>query len=153
MKQNLRLFRTSSSLWSKFLDSNPQFWREIRGRLKPQNTIVAAALSIVAQFIAVIFMLGKLPEASEKHLEYGDYGVAIFKGSIYYIKDEFGHWLVHWQLWWLDLFMILSLIIISTLFLKQFISVIISVNIIWISQCQFRLIITQLFRSVDSKFI
>ena len=115
MKQNIRLFRTSNSLWSKFLDSNPQFYREIRGKSKPKNIITAAALSVIVQFLLVIYCLGQLPDISNEQLQRGRYGVATYDNSIYYIKNELGHWIVNWQLWWLDLFIILSFIAIFTL--------------------------------------
>ena len=115
MKQNIRLFRTPSSLWSKFLDSNPQFFREIKGKLKTRNVIIATALSVVAQFLAVIFLLGQFPDASPEPIQAGRYGVVTYDTIIYHIKDEFGHWLVNWQLWWLDLFITLSFISIFAL--------------------------------------
>ena len=109
MTQKIRLFR-SHDLWSKFLDSNPQFFRELKGKLKTRNVIVAAALSVLVQFLTVVYFLGKLPEPNDKTLYYGRYGVATYNHTIYHSKDEFGHWLVNWQLWWLDLFIALSII-------------------------------------------
>ncbi|NJR44678.1 MAG: hypothetical protein HC775_02055 [Hyellaceae cyanobacterium CSU_1_1] len=55
MKQNIRLFSTPNSLWSKLLDSNPQLFREIQGKLKTRNMVIAAAIAAIAQFITVIF--------------------------------------------------------------------------------------------------
>ena len=109
MTQKIRLFR-SHDLWSKFLDSNPQLFRELKGKLKTRNLIVAAALSVLVQFLTVVYFLGRLPQASEETLEYGRYGVTTYINKTYYIKDELGHWLVNWQLWWLDLFIALSII-------------------------------------------
>ena len=115
MKQKIRLFRSHNSLWTRFLDSNPQLFRELKGKLKTRNLIVAAALSVLVQFLAVVSLLGELPEPNDKTLQYGRYGVAIYNHTIYHSKDEFGHWIVNWQLWWLDLFINLSLISIFAL--------------------------------------
>ena len=106
----IKLFRSHNSLWSRFLDSNPQLFRELKGKLKTRNVIVAAALSVLVQFLTVVYFLGQLPEASDETLEYGRYGVTTYINRTYYIKDELGHWLVNWQLWWLDLFIALSII-------------------------------------------
>lgn len=118
MKQNTRLFRTFRFLLSR-LDSNPQFFREIKGKLKTRNVIIAAALSIAVQFLSVICLLGKLPDASTKPILPGRYGfVNMYRGNgnqVYYTKDALGHWLVNWQLLWLDLFIILSFISIFAL--------------------------------------
>ena len=110
MIQKIRLFRDHNSLWSKFLDSNPQLFRELKGNFKTRNVIVAAALSVLVQFLTVIALLGELPDPSDKKLQYGRHGVTTYRNNIYHIKDELGHWLVNWQLWWLDLFIALSLI-------------------------------------------
>ena len=110
MIQKIRLFRSHNSLWSRFLDSNPQFFRELKGKLKTKNVVIAAALSVLVQFLTVVYFLGKLPEPNDKTLQYGRYGVTTYNHTIYHAKDELGHWLVNWQLWWLDLFIALSII-------------------------------------------
>ena len=119
MKQNLKLFRFKNSPWSNFLDSNPQFFREIKGRLKTRNVVIAAALSITTQFLAVIFLLGKLPNLEQKFRQCGRYGTTLiygeFDNGLCYLKNDLGGWLINWQLWWLDLFIILSFISIAAL--------------------------------------
>ena len=116
MKQNLKLFRFKNSPWSN-LDSNPQFFREIKGRLKTRNVVIAAALSVTTQFLAVIFLLGKLPDLGFRPC--GRYGTTLiygeFNNGLCYTKNDSGNWLVNWQLWWLDLFIILSFISIAAL--------------------------------------
>ena len=120
MKQSTNLSRLPKSLWSELLGSNPQLFRELQGKLKTKNVLVAAACSAIAQFIATIYLLGRLPDLSSATLELGRYGVATMADErsvmqTYHLKDEFGHWLVNWQLWWQDLFVILSLIGIAAL--------------------------------------
>ena len=126
MKQNIRLFHQVSSLWEKFLDWNPQLFREIKGKLKTRNVVAAAAISSITQFVAVICLLGDLPDPDPQGIlgvQYGRYGM----GNIYedlgsyhyrhlpYTKDLLDNWVINWQLLWLDLFMILSIISIFAL--------------------------------------
>jgi len=62
MKQNRRLFQEQNFLWSRFLDWNPQLFREVKGKLKTRNVVIAAAMAVVIQFVAVIALLGELPK-------------------------------------------------------------------------------------------
>ncbi|MCC0177396.1 hypothetical protein I4641_10450 [Waterburya agarophytonicola K14] len=117
MKQNIQVFQRSSSLWEKFLDLNPQLFREIQGRLKTRNVVISAAISVITQFMITICCLGELPQSDPKQLlgiQYGRYAM----GSGYnpaYTKDMLGEWVINWQLLWLDLFMALSMVSIFTL--------------------------------------
>ncbi|MEL6493999.1 MAG: hypothetical protein AAFQ41_02605 [Cyanobacteria bacterium J06623_7] len=95
---------------SPLLESNPQLFRELKGKLTTRNLVVAAALSVLVQFLTVIYFLAELPEASDRPIQYGSYGNALYEGAMYHTKDELGHWLVNWQVWWLDLFITLSFI-------------------------------------------
>lgn len=121
MKQGINLFRLSNSLWSGLLDSNPQLFRELQGRLKTRNVIISAAISVIAQFISVVFLLGKLPDLEQKFRQCSRYGTTLIYnqfdtgGQICYVRDDLGHWMVNWQLWWLDLFTILSFVSIAAL--------------------------------------
>jgi hypothetical protein len=114
MKQNIRLFSAPNSLWSMLLDSNPQLFREIQGKLKTRNVVIAAAIAVIAQFIAVVFLLGQLPDLKTRGEQCGRYGVALvyqeYSNQICYAQNDGGNWVINWQLWWLDLFIILSLI-------------------------------------------
>ncbi|MBW4532793.1 MAG: hypothetical protein KME09_02550 [Pleurocapsa minor HA4230-MV1] len=113
MKQNIRLFSTPSFLWSKLLDSNPQLFREIQGKLKTRNVVMAAAIAVIAQFMAVVFLLGQLPDLKLEWTQCGRYGMAIvyqeYSNQVCYAQNEAGNWVINWQLWWLDLFIILSI--------------------------------------------
>ena len=119
MKQNVRLFRDQNSLWSKFLDWNPQLFREIKGKLKTRNVVIAAAISVIAQFVAVISLLGELPDPDPNGMfktQYSRYcrGNGLDR-HLACTKDMLGNWAINWQLLWLDLFIILSLISIFAL--------------------------------------
>jgi hypothetical protein len=113
MKQNIRLFSTPSFLWSKLLDSNPQLFREIQGKLKTRNVVMAAAIAVIAQFMAVVFLLGQLPDMKLEWTQCGRYGMALvyqeYSNQVCYAQNEAGNWVINWQLWWLDLFIILSI--------------------------------------------
>ena len=113
MKQNIRLFSTPSFLWSKLLDSNPQLFREIQGKLKTRNVVMAAAIAVIAQFMAVVFLLGQLPDLKLEWTQCGRYGMALvyqeYSNQVCYAQNEAGNWVINWQLWWLDLFIILSI--------------------------------------------
>lgn len=112
MKQNRQLFRHSNSLWDKFLDWNPQLFREIKGKLKTRNVIIAAAISVFTQFIIGMSLLGELPDPDPKELlqQSGRYGMGNGYGnSLAYTKDMLGNWVINWQLLWLDLFLALSI--------------------------------------------
>ena len=112
MKQNRQLFRHSSSLWDKFLDWNPQLFREIKGKLKTRNVVIAAAISVFTQFIIGMSLLGELPDPDPQGIlqQSGRYGMGNGYGnSLAYTKDMLGNWVINWQLLWLDLFLALSI--------------------------------------------
>ena len=118
MKHNIQLFQRSRSLWSQFLDANPQLFREIKGKLKTRNVIIAAAISIATQFIIGISLLGELPEPDPKGLlntQYGRYSMGNGYSNLAYTKDLLDNWVINWQLLWLDLFITLSIISIFAL--------------------------------------
>jgi len=117
MKQNIQVFQHSSSLWKKFLNLNPQLFREIKGKLKTRNVVIAAAISAIAQFGVVICLLSDLPDLNpELKAQFGHYAMGNgYPGSTAYTKDMLGNWVINWQLLWLDLFMALSIISIFSL--------------------------------------
>ena len=115
--KNTRLHQ--SSLWSRLLDSNPQLFREIKGKLKTRNVVIAAAVAVIAQFISVIYSLGQLPD-TDKTLRCGRYGLTLLynetrHGSRCYEINDYTKWAINWQLWWLDLFLTLSFIAVIAL--------------------------------------
>jgi hypothetical protein len=100
-------------MWSKLLDSNPQLFREIQGKLKTRNVVMAAAIAVIAQFMAVVFLLGQLPDMKLEWTQCGRYGMALvyqeYSNQVCYAQNEASNWVINWQLWWLDLFIILSI--------------------------------------------
>ena len=115
--KNIQVYRHSSSLWQKFLNLNPQLFREIKGKLKTKNVIIAAAISVITQFVVGISLLSNLPTLDPQGLlgvQSGRYGMGVGYRAAY-TKDMFGDWIINWQLLWLDLFMTLSIIAIFSL--------------------------------------
>lgn len=91
-------------------DSNPQFFREVKGRFKPKNIGIAIAGSLVAQSILLLFMWMALPSSIKD--AYNRY--CLSQGSYYErqcVLDATGNLLINWQLWWFDLFSILSWVV------------------------------------------
>lgn len=124
MKRDIRLDH-SHSVWENFLDWNPQLFRELKGKLKTRNIIIAAAISVITQFVCAIELLADLPDPDPEGklgVQYGRYGMGHVGGSgmyyrqhLPYSKDLLDNWVINWQLLWLDLFIILSVISIFAL--------------------------------------
>ena len=124
MKRDIRLYH-SSSFGENFLDWNPQLFRELKGKLKTKNVIIATAISVIIQFVCVINLLSDLPDPDPQGrlgVQYGRYGMGYMKHNpeeyyhqIPYSKDLLDNWVVNWQLLWLDLFIVLSIISIFAL--------------------------------------
>ncbi|MBW4563188.1 MAG: hypothetical protein KME32_18975 [Mojavia pulchra JT2-VF2] len=100
------------NLLDKIGDWNPQLLRELKGRLKSRNILLAIAISLLGQFL--IFMVCQI-ELPTRNTVFQGYSNKYCTGEMLYnlpkcIKDEFGNVVVNWQLWSLDLFTHLSII-------------------------------------------
>ncbi len=99
-------------------DWNPQLLRELKGRLKPRNLILAGAISILGQFLLLMSFLLRVPRATldSNLIEVLPTNDSYCTGSINYsndrtcLVDAAGDLLIDWQKWSLDLFLILSVI-------------------------------------------
>ncbi|MBL1173768.1 hypothetical protein [Pantanalinema sp. GBBB05] len=85
---------------------NPQLFREIKGRLKQRNLILTGGLSLLAQGIILLYFWMVLPSSETKYSRY-------FQGNDPYgynqqILDALGNPVINWQLWWSDMFQVLS---------------------------------------------
>ncbi|WP_414563169.1 MULTISPECIES: hypothetical protein [unclassified Anabaena] len=93
-------------------DWNPQLLREIKGRLKTRNILLAMSISILGQFVLLIYAQSLLP--SNNVLLYNSshkYCTGKFlDGFSKCLGDELGNILINWQLWYLDVFTLLSII-------------------------------------------
>ncbi|MFB2936055.1 ABC transporter permease [Aerosakkonemataceae cyanobacterium BLCC-F154] len=92
-------------------DLNPQMWREIKGRFKTRNLIVAAIISLLGQFTLLMMAMGGLPTddrnpgSTEKN--YHKYCTGISQECL---QDGLGNFVINWQLWWIEIFTVLSVI-------------------------------------------
>lgn len=96
---------------------NPQLFREIKGRLKPRNILIAVTLSLLAQLLVLMSFSAQLPIV-ERVANAGPNGMSnrYCTGNKPYpysspncILDSFGGVEINWQLWWQDVFMGLSI--------------------------------------------
>ncbi len=105
----------------KFGDWNPQFMRELKGRFKVRNLSIAAIIAITIQVLLLVGFSGQLPfdpnTIDAPPFQFGRYCTATPPeksyppyNELYCIKDLLGNWVINWQLWWLDVFTILSVI-------------------------------------------
>ncbi|MGK7947590.1 MAG: hypothetical protein AB4368_01965 [Xenococcaceae cyanobacterium] len=107
-------------MFDNLLDWNPQFFREIKGRVKPKNIISASVVSIITQLLIVLAYLGDLPDNNSLITQYSHYCLGIIydrHGVTRGVCDtnSAGEWIINWQLFWLDIFLCLSIISIFSL--------------------------------------
>lgn len=95
---------------------NPQMWREIKGRLKPRNLVISAAISLLAQFFIFQYFLTQLPtelQPGKKTYSIDNLyclGKLAYKHASTYrcARDSFGNFIINWETWNRDVFVCLS---------------------------------------------
>ena len=105
-------------MFNNLLNWNPQFFREIKGRVKQRNIIIASVSSVVTQLLIVLYYLGELPDLDLGLTQRSRYCFGFVKSySSRYVceTDRLGDWVINWQLFWLDIFICLSIISIFSL--------------------------------------
>lgn len=97
---------------------NPQLFREIKGRFKPRNILIAVTVSLFGQLLILMSFASQLPVVDE----IARTGTNIISnryctgskpesyGSPRCEVDGLGGFLINWQLWWQDVFIWLSII-------------------------------------------
>jgi hypothetical protein len=110
-----------STLIDRLGESNPQLFREVKGRLNGRNLVIASGISLVVQLLIYLYYRASLP-ATKAILPTEDIFNRYCVGSPpekwtgytgnppYCVKDLLGNWMLNWQLWWLDVFICLSII-------------------------------------------
>lgn len=94
----------------KLGDWNPQLLRELKGRLRPRNILIALPISLLGQLLLLMSFASQLPTddatASSVYSKY-----CLTRSSQYgeCVPDALGHFPVNWQQWWLDVFVWLSI--------------------------------------------
>ncbi|MFB8792630.1 MAG: ABC transporter permease [Potamolinea sp.] len=98
---------------------NPQVFREVKGRLKPRNILIAVAISLLGQVLLLMSFSSQLPVdkwAKEVRHQYCTGPVKNY-GYPLCISDSLGGYLINWPLWWKNVFVSLSVIGIFALLL------------------------------------
>ena len=97
---------------------NPQLVRELKGRLNLRNAAIASAVSVVGQLLLYLYYESLLPGAEEHNRycvgspppDWVDYPAGGWIPNNFCIEDLLGHWMLLKNLWWLDLFVGMSII-------------------------------------------
>ncbi|MBE9096958.1 hypothetical protein [Tychonema sp. LEGE 07203] len=94
-------------------NSNPQLFREIKGRLKIGNIAIASLLSICAQLLLFWTYRAQIPvppPAGEYHNPtYNKFCSILDANNPICLRDAAGNFQINWQYWWLELFVYLSI--------------------------------------------
>lgn len=84
-------------------DWNPQLFRELKGRLKPRNMMIIAALALLIQGLILFFFYNQLPLDATSSQRYC---AAVENYDC--VTDSLGRALVDWPEWWGDIFRMLN---------------------------------------------
>ncbi|MCS6943459.1 MAG: ABC transporter permease [Geminocystis sp.] len=93
-------------------DFNPQLFRELKSRVKPKSLLITSLASLIGQYLLYLCFVNLLPH-NEKHHGY-HYSRYCTSGSPC-TSDLLGNIQIIKELWWLDLFTTLSVIIVFIL--------------------------------------
>jgi hypothetical protein len=91
---------------------NPQLFREVKGRLTPKTFTIVALASTIGQFLLYLYFEGILPKVEGS---YSRYCTAMAETDLSYSsiricsKDLLGNLQIIKELWWLDLFITMSI--------------------------------------------
>lgn len=106
-----------SSLIDTIGDWNPQLFREIKGQYKTRNLSIAVLLSIVGQIILFFVFKIKIPVYPKEINRYcigsppPDWNGYNPNGNLNtFCNWDLGSLTINWRLWWLDIFITLSII-------------------------------------------
>ncbi|MEX0271368.1 hypothetical protein AB3R30_19690 [Leptolyngbyaceae cyanobacterium UHCC 1019] len=91
------------NLLLSFSDWNPQFFREVKGRLKNRNLTLTVLSSFLAQFTLLFYFWTALPTPKLTVSSRYCVGKETY-GWNDCVLDAQGNVLINWQIWWTDLF-------------------------------------------------
>ncbi|MCC5636054.1 hypothetical protein LC593_09330 [Nostoc sp. CHAB 5844] len=100
------------SLINRLGNWNPQLFRELKGRLKPRNILLALAISLLGQIFIFMSFQTQLPTQLTVFQKISN---KYCTGKTQYslpqcLSDEFGKVMINWQVWSFDVFTWLSII-------------------------------------------
>ena len=97
-----------SQIYPRMIDNlgdwNPQFFREVKGRLKPKNLAIVSFASVIGQGLLYLYFNSLLPTVETR------YGNRYCTSNGHCIPDLLGNIQTIKELWWLDLFITMSII-------------------------------------------
>ncbi|MBE9208348.1 hypothetical protein IQ244_17795 [Nostoc sp. LEGE 06077] len=102
----------TQSLINRLGNWNPQLFRELKGRFKPRNILLASAISVLGQFILFMSFQTQLPtrlNVFNKNPNKYCTGITQY-GLSECLSDKFGNVAINWQLLSFDIFSLLSII-------------------------------------------
>ncbi|MCP2730925.1 ABC transporter permease [Limnofasciculus baicalensis] len=95
-------------------ESNPQLFRELKGRLIPRNILISVAASLLGQLLLLMSFSSKLPifDETNKNPVHNSFCTGSQKNYSVplCIPDNLGGFVINWELWWERVFLWLSLI-------------------------------------------
>ena len=97
---------------------NPQLFREIKGRLKPRNILIAVTISLVGQLLVLMSFVNHLPDVPVLSEEHSPIYNRYCTGTLPYPKADVSlcslvgsnSFEINWQVWCQDVFVCLSII-------------------------------------------
>jgi len=95
------------NLLLSFSDWNPQFFREVKGRLKNRNLTLTVLSSLLVQFALLFYFWAALPTPKLTTSSHYCTGKETY-GWNDCVLDAQGNVLVNWQNWWADVFQALT---------------------------------------------
>lgn len=104
-----------SQIYPRMIDNlgdwNPQFFREIKGRLKPKQMAIVSFASIMGQGLLYLYFNSLLPTVETRYGHRYCTGENIrYSNQAYCTEDLLGNVQTIKELWWLDLFTTMSII-------------------------------------------
>jgi len=101
-----------SNLLLRFSDWNPQFFREVKGRLKSRHVALTVVSSLLIQSVILLYFWMALPSPNTKiGSRYCTGKMEAYSNWRDCILDAAGNPQINWQVWWFDLFQTLSWLI------------------------------------------
>lgn len=93
-------------------DWNPQLLRELKGRLKAPNVLVAVAISLLGQLLTFLYFFSYLPNSTSRSAGSAYCTGVDPKVTVVYqcLRDAAGNIIIDWPRWWLEPFVFLSLV-------------------------------------------
>jgi len=109
MTKNFQLLSKSNFKLQNPLESNPQLFREIKGKISGKNIFIVSLFSLFIQLFVVAVYFGRLPDIAEKKEQYSRYCTGLRESKYatkYVCIQNMEVWKINWELFWHDIFII-----------------------------------------------